>query len=109
MHPVILVARAIPGGPLPACAFASRPCMLRRPAGLPPRHWDQEGRVMKTVLRWLGLTLGVVVLALGAFVGYVAARPLPRYDPRPIALKVEVTPERVARGKRHVELLCAAC
>ena len=64
---------------------------------------------MKKALKWLGLALGTLVLAAGGFVAYVAARPLPSYPTRPVALKVDVTPERVAQGKRHVLLLCAGC
>lgn len=64
---------------------------------------------MGKLLKWLGLTLGAIVLLLGAFAAYVAVAPLPSYEPRPPALQVEATPERVARGKRHTELLCAGC
>lgn len=64
---------------------------------------------MMKVLKWLGVVLGAVVILLGAFAAFVALRPLPSYPTRPVALKVEVTPERVARGKKHAELLCVAC
>jgi len=64
---------------------------------------------MKKVLKWLGVTVGGLVVAACGFAAYVAARPLPTYATRAVALKVEVTPERVARGKRHAELLCAGC
>jgi mono/diheme cytochrome c family protein len=64
---------------------------------------------MKRVLKWLGLVLGALGLVVAAFAAFVAMRPLPSYEARPVALQVEVTPERAARGKRHVELLCAGC
>jgi mono/diheme cytochrome c family protein len=64
---------------------------------------------MKKVLKWLGLALGAVVLLLAGFAAFVASQPLPTYAARPVALRVQVTPEAVARGKRHVELLCAGC
>jgi len=64
---------------------------------------------MKKVLKWLGLTLLVVVLLVGGFLSYIAASPLPRYAVQPVDLRVEVTAERVARGKRHAEMLCAGC
>jgi len=64
---------------------------------------------MRKPIRRLGMALGVIVLVLAGFGVFVAMAPLPSYETRPPALKVEVTPERVARGKRHVELLCAGC
>ena len=50
---------------------------------------------MGKLLKWLGLTLGAIVLLLGAFAAYVVVAPLPSYEPRPPALQVEATPERV--------------
>lgn len=64
---------------------------------------------MKKVLKWLGLAAAAVLLAAGGFAAYVAASPLPRYPTRTIALRVEVTPEKVARGKRSVQMLCLGC
>ena len=62
-------------------------------------------RVAK-VLGWL--VLGVIVLG-GSFAAFVAIDGIPKYTPRKIDLKVESTPERVARGKRYVQTLCATC
>jgi mono/diheme cytochrome c family protein len=64
---------------------------------------------LKKALKVLGALAGVLVLALAGFAGYVASQPLPRYPVQKVAFTVASTPERVARGKRHVELLCAAC
>lgn len=64
---------------------------------------------MKKVLKWLGFAAGAVVLAALGALAYVGSQPLPSYPVRKVAFAVEVTPERAARGKRHVELLCAAC
>jgi mono/diheme cytochrome c family protein len=64
---------------------------------------------VKRVLKWLGAVIGVLLLAVAGFAGYVATSPLPRHPTRKVAFTTEITPERVARGKRHVELLCAAC
>ncbi|MET0553852.1 MAG: c-type cytochrome [Vicinamibacteria bacterium] len=64
---------------------------------------------MKRILKWLGAVLGVLLVVVAVFAGYVATSPLPRYPVQKVAFTTEVTPERVARGKRHVELLCAAC
>ena len=61
------------------------------------------------ILKWVGIAVGVVVVLVGAFAAYVAVSPIPSHTPQPVALKVEVTPERVARGKRTAEMLCVAC
>jgi len=53
----------------------------------------------------------VIVLALGiaGVVFYIDRSGIPHYPPGRIQLKVEVTPERVERGRRTVQLLCASC
>jgi mono/diheme cytochrome c family protein len=64
---------------------------------------------LKKILQRLGAVLGVVLMAVAAFAAWVALRPLPRYAVRKTAFRADATPERAARGKRHVELLCAGC
>src|SRR4029453_11932413 len=64
---------------------------------------------MKRVLKWIGIVLGIAVVVIGAAAAYVAATPIPSYPVEKIDLKVDVTPERVSRGKRTAEMLCAAC
>jgi len=61
------------------------------------------------VLKWVGIAVGLVVVLIAAFAAFVALRPIPSYSPERVELKVEVTPERVARGKRTAEMLCVAC
>ncbi|MFT3925046.1 MAG: hypothetical protein QM778_21100 [Myxococcales bacterium] len=39
----------------------------------------------------------------------MASRGIPHYEAKRIDLKVEVTPERVARGERFAKILCAEC
>src|SRR5258708_29750114 len=64
---------------------------------------------MKKVAKVLGwLVLGVILLG-GGFASFVAIDGIPTYAPGKIDLKVESTPERVARGKRYVQTLCATC
>jgi len=65
--------------------------------------------MLKRVLKWGGLGLGVLVLAGIAALAYIAVAPLPRYPVRRVSFTVDVTPARVERGKRSVEMLCAAC
>src|SRR5512143_1873882 len=64
---------------------------------------------MRKALRWLGIVLGAAVAVVAAAAAYVAVSPLPHYPVVKADFPVDVTPERVARGKRSVEMLCAAC
>jgi mono/diheme cytochrome c family protein len=64
---------------------------------------------MRTVLKWLAVALGAGAAVAAAGAAYVALAPLPHYPVARVELSVEVTPERVARGRRTVEMLCAAC
>jgi mono/diheme cytochrome c family protein len=64
---------------------------------------------MKKVLKWLGFALAVVAAVVAAGAAYIAAAPIPGYTVVKVDFPVEVTPERVARGKRSIEMLCAAC
>jgi mono/diheme cytochrome c family protein len=61
---------------------------------------------MKKVL--LGV-LAAVVLPVGGFAAKIAFGPWPHYEAKKIELKVEVTPERVARGKWLASMLCQGC
>ena len=64
---------------------------------------------MKKILKRLGVALAAVVLVVAAAAAYVALAPIPSYAMRKVDFPVDVTPERVARGKRSVEMLCAGC
>lgn len=64
---------------------------------------------MKRLLKWLGIGLGVVVLAIAAVLAYIAVSPIPSYPVQQMEFHVDVTPERVARGKLTAEMLCNAC
>src|SRR5262245_9052415 len=64
---------------------------------------------MKKALKWLAVALGVIVALVAAAAGYVAATPIPRYATVKVDFPVDVTPERIARGKRSIEMLCAGC
>jgi cytochrome c2 len=66
-------------------------------------------RLVKKTLRWVRrVTLALLALVL-VFVLYISIDGIPKYKPTTVDLKVEVTPERVARGKRYVTMLCAGC
>jgi mono/diheme cytochrome c family protein len=62
--------------------------------------------------RFLKIALGLAVLLVLIVAGtllYIDRTGIPHYTPGKIALKVDVTPERVERGGRTVQLLCAGC
>ena len=64
------------------------------------------------VKRLLKIALGIVVvlvLGIAGVLAYIGRSGIPSYPPGKIDLKVEVTPERVERGARTVQLLCAGC
>jgi hypothetical protein len=56
---------------------------------------------MKKALKALAWILGAVVLFIGVAALYMQLTGLPRYAKPTLQLKVEATPERVARGWRR--------
>lgn len=62
-------------------------------------------RVLKVVL---GIAVVLVLAVAGALVT-IDWSGIPYYPPGKIDLKVEVTPERVEKGRRTVQSLCAGC
>jgi len=63
----------------------------------------------KRLLRWVLVVLAAVAAVLFGFFVFVEIRGVPSYPLERIELKVEITPERVARGKKLSSLLCAEC
>src|SRR5262245_35502712 len=64
---------------------------------------------MRMILRIVAVLVVVLLLAIGGAVAYIGSSGLPHYPPGKIDLKVDVTPERVERGRHTVQMLCAAC
>lgn len=64
---------------------------------------------MKKLLKVIGLVVGIVIALAGAGAAFISIRGIPSYEPGNISLKVESTPERVARGKKLSGLLCQHC
>ncbi len=64
---------------------------------------------MKRVLKIAGAFLSLVLVAVGAFAGYIASDWPVHYSVVPVELSVAPTPERLARGKQLVGIRCAGC
>jgi mono/diheme cytochrome c family protein len=64
---------------------------------------------MRKLLRILGYAIALIVLAVGGFLAYVALTGIPKYPPGSIDRKVEVTKERVERGRKIASLSCFNC
>ena len=64
---------------------------------------------MKKLFKILGIVIGVVVLAVIGFVCYINIDGIPKYKPGKVDMKVEITPERVARGQKMASVLCVEC
>jgi mono/diheme cytochrome c family protein len=64
---------------------------------------------VRRILRWAGVGLAVIAVPAAAAAAYVAVSPIPSYPVERVELHVDVSPERVERGRRTVEMLCAAC
>ena len=64
---------------------------------------------MRKILKWAVRILGVVALLIAGFALYIQIDGIPKYKAEKIDLTVEVTPERVVRGKKWAGLLCAEC
>lgn len=61
------------------------------------------------LLKLLGKLLLVLVVVVAGAALYIQRSGIPRYTPPRLELKVDVTPERVERGRKSVQMLCAGC
>ena len=64
---------------------------------------------MRKFLKITGITIGVFLLIVICIASYFSVDGIPTYKPGNINLKVEVTPERVAKGKKIASMLCIEC
>jgi mono/diheme cytochrome c family protein len=64
---------------------------------------------MKLFFKILGGLILVLLLVVGGFLAFVAYDGIPKYPVKPPDLKIEITPERVARGKVISNMLCSEC
>jgi mono/diheme cytochrome c family protein len=64
---------------------------------------------MKKALKVLGVLVLLVVLAAGGFAAFVHFAGIPSYPVQKVDLEIEVTPERVAHGRKIASMLCVEC
>ena len=64
---------------------------------------------MKKILKILGFTIGGIVFLLLLGAGFIAFKPLPSYEVKAPDLQVDVTPDRVLRGKQLAMVSCNHC
>jgi len=64
---------------------------------------------MKKFFKILFIVLGSALVLVICAAGFIAVRGIPKYETEKIDLKVEITPERVATGKKLANMLCVKC
>lgn len=64
---------------------------------------------MKKILRYLLILIGILVILVGGFAAFIAARGIPSYTAENFTLKVLSTPERIERGRQLSAMLCNDC
>ncbi|MEI8133956.1 MAG: c-type cytochrome [bacterium] len=65
---------------------------------------------MKKFFKIIGIIVGVVLLLIGGFLGYVKLAGMPKFsDVHRPDIKVASTPERIARGRKIAGILCYGC
>lgn len=64
---------------------------------------------MKKMLKFLGITLGALVLAVAALLGYAALTPMKTFPVDPPTVKLPADSLSLAQGKKMAEIVCAHC
>lgn len=64
---------------------------------------------MKKFFKWAGIVLGVILVLLGSVALYYNFKPRATFDVAKIDVNVIPNPERLARGEKLAELMCAEC
>jgi len=64
---------------------------------------------LRRTLKVLLIVIGVLVVAAAALALYIQIAGIPHYAVQRIDLQIARTPERVARGKKLVSILCVGC
>ncbi|MBT8289485.1 MAG: cytochrome c, partial [Muriicola sp.] len=64
---------------------------------------------MKRILKYFGMTMGILILVLIAIGLYIGANDIPTYEIEKIEFSAVTTPEALERGKKLTTMLCANC
>ena len=64
---------------------------------------------MRRILKLVGLFVAALVVLVVGFLVYVQVDGIPRYPVEKVTFRADPTPERLERGKRLVNTLCASC
>src|SRR5262249_18325864 len=83
------------------------PARVKR--GIARRARYLQSPAMRKLLRILGYALALIVVAVGGFLAYVAATGIPKYSPGKLERRVEITPQKIERGRRIASLSSFHC
>jgi mono/diheme cytochrome c family protein len=64
---------------------------------------------VKPILKFAGIALLLVLVAAAGGAAYIHWKGVPRYPVQKVDLAIEVTPERVERGRKISGMLCSSC
>ncbi|MEO6188720.1 MAG: cytochrome c [Ginsengibacter sp.] len=64
---------------------------------------------MRKAFKVIGIIVVLIIVVVGSFALFVNFRSMPVYKPGNITVKVESSPERIARGKKLASMLCKSC
>lgn len=64
---------------------------------------------MKKFFKILGIVIGSIVVLVGLAALFIQLRGIPSYEARKLAVTIDSSPERVERGRRLGNTLCADC
>lgn len=53
--------------------------------------------------------VGIIILGVAGFITYISIDGIPRYEPSHLEMKVELTPERIAKGQKIASVMCVEC
>ncbi len=64
---------------------------------------------MRKVLKVLLLIIVILIVGVGVSALFINFRSMPKYNAEKISIHVDVTPERIERGKKLASMLCFSC
>jgi len=64
---------------------------------------------MRRALKILGFAVGALVVVIGGFLLYVQIDGIPHYPVEKVTFRADPTPERIERGRKLANVLCATC